>query len=179
MLSKEDEDTDEYTRRLREYLEKAEDIKRSDLANYVSHRRVILDLLERAIQRGNDGKYTRENLIHSLIMPMRKESNEVFLDSCNLWLVDERLAFHNYLASDKTLASMPITGNNEAKEPDICALNVLDQPVLVSEGTNLPLASIVVIEIKRPMRNDAARGEDHDAIEQALGYLDRIREGKV
>lgn len=179
MAPKEGEDKDEYTKRLQEYLEKAEDIKKSDLANYVSHRRVILDLLERAIKRGPDGKYVREELIHSLIMPMRKESSEVFLDSCNLWLVDERLAFHDYLASDKPLAAMPITGNRETKEPDIVALNVFDHPILVSEGTNLPLASIVVIEIKRPMRNDSGSGEEDDAIEQALGYLDRIREGKV
>lgn len=29
------------------------------------------------------------------------------------------------------------------------------------------------------MRNDARAGEDKDPIEQALGYLDRIRQGKV
>jgi hypothetical protein len=49
----------------------------------------------------------------------------------------------------------------------------------VSEGDALPLASIVVVEIKRPMRNDAAEGEGKDPIEQALGYLERIRQGKV
>jgi hypothetical protein len=32
--------------------------------------------------------------------------------------------------------------------------------------------------LKRPMRNDAQQG-DKDPIEQALGYLDRIRQGKV
>jgi len=33
------------------------------------------------------------------------------------------------------------------------------------------------VEIKRPMRNDARAGEEKDPIEQALGYLDRIRKG--
>ena len=42
-------------------------------------------------------------------------------------IVDERLAFHNYLASDKTLASMPITDSNETNEPDLCALNLFDR----------------------------------------------------
>jgi len=32
---------------------------------------------------------------------------------------------------------------------------------------------------KRPMRNDAKEGEEKDPIEQALGYLERIRQGKV
>lgn len=169
----------DYQKRLNDYLATAEDIKKSDLANYVAHRKVILDLLEKAIQSDKNGKYAREDLIHGLIMPMREDSNQVRADSCNLWLLDERLAFHDYLSSDKTLASMPITGNTETKEPDICALNVFDNPILVSEGTQLPLASIVVIEIKRPMRNDAKQGEDKDPIEQALGYLDRIRNGGV
>ena len=29
------------------------------------------------------------------------------------------------------------------------------------------------------MRNDARTGEKHDPVEQALGYLERIRDGKV
>lgn len=179
MNPKENEDFPDYQKRLQEYLKTAEDIKKSDLANYVSHRRVILELLEKAIQKGEDGQYAREDMIHNLIMPMRHDSNEVMQDSCNLWLVDERLAFHDYLASDKTLSSMPITDSTETKEPDIFALNVFDNPILVSEGDRLPLASIVVVEIKRPMRNDAAEGEDKDPIEQVLGYLERIRRGTV
>lgn len=169
----------EYEKRLSDYLAKAEELKKSDLANYVSHRRVILDLMEMAIRRGTDGRYAREDLIHGLIIPMRKDSLEVPLDSCNLWLIDERLAFHNYLASDKPLSAIPITGSSSTKEPDIVALNVFDNPVLVAEGETLPLASLVVVEIKRPMRDDAAKGEIDDPIEQALGYLDRIRDGKV
>ena len=179
MVPKDNEAPDDYQCRLEAYLSDAEDIKKSDLANYVSHRKVILDLLEVAIQRTSSGNYSREDVIHSLIMPMRKDSREVPFDSCNLWLVDERLAFHDYLASDKPLSSMPITGSSQTKEPDIVVLNVFDNPVLVAEGSSLPLASIVVIEIKRPMRNDARPGEDDDPVEQALGYLDRIRKGSV
>ena len=179
MAPQEHESPADYHARLDEYLKKAEDIKRSDLANYVSHRKVIIDLLEMAIQRKDDGTYTREDLIHSLIMPMRKDSTEVPLDSCNLWLIDERLAFHDYLASDKPLGTMPITSAPGGKKPDLVALNTFDKPILVSERTRLPLASLVIIELKRPMRNDAGQGEEKDPIEQALSYLDRIRQGEV
>jgi hypothetical protein len=110
---------------------------------------------------------------------MRKDSSELPLENCNLWLIDERLAFHDYLASDKPLKSIPITASGDGKEPDICVLNVFDQPILVSEGTRLPPASIEIVEIKRPMRNDAKAGEDHDPIEQAIDYLERIRQGGV
>jgi hypothetical protein len=174
-----DESPAQYRERIGTYLGKVDDIKKSDLANYVFHRKVILDILQKAIQRGVDGRYAREDLIHELIMPMRKISDELRLDSCNLWLIDERLAFHNFLASDKPLSVMGITGSSDSKEPDICALNAFDDPILVSGDQGLPLASIVVVEIKRPMRNDAASGEEKDPVEQALGYLDRIRKGEV
>lgn len=171
------ETPDQYRARLASYLEKVDDLKKSDLANYVFHRKVILDILEQAIRRGSDGKYAREELIHELIMPMRKTSDDVLSDGYNLWLVDERLAFHDFLASDKPLSTYPITTSPEQKEPDLCALNIYDEPILVAEGDRLPLASIVVLEIKRPMRNDARAGEEKDPVEQALGYLERIRKG--
>ncbi|HDC4762204.1 TPA: ATP-binding protein [Enterobacter cloacae] len=179
MLPQIKEHVEEYKERLGDYLRKAGDLKKSDLANYVSHRKVIIDLLQKSIERLEDGKYAREDIIHELIMPMRKDSVEVFLDSCNLWLIDERLAFHNYLASDKTLSSMPITGNESTKEPDLLSLRVFDNPLLVNDQISFPLAAITVIEIKRPMRNDMREGEDKDPIDQALSYLERIREGKV
>jgi hypothetical protein len=179
MQPQHEEHAEEYKERLKAYLQKAEDLKKSDLANYVSHRKVIIDLLQKSIEPRNDGKYACENMIHELIMPMRKDSGEVFLDSCNLWLIDERLAFHNYLASDKTINAMPITGNDSNKEPDLLSLKVFDNPILVNDQTRFPLASITVIEIKRPMRNDMREGEDKDPIDQALSYLERIRDGKV
>ncbi|MHA7685914.1 hypothetical protein [Cupriavidus sp. PET2-C1] len=169
----------QYQARLAEYLKKADDIKKSDLASYVFHRQDIIDILDKAIERDAEGKYAKEELIHELIMPLRKTSHEIHLDSCNLWLIDERLAFHNFLASDRPLSSLPITDCVETKEPDICILNVFDERLLVAEDKRTPPATLSIIEIKRQMRNDAAQGEEKDPIEQALGYLQRIRDGKA
>ena len=49
----------------------------------------------------------------------------------------------------------------------------------MSEGASLPPASLTIVELKRPMRNDASEGEEKDPIEQALAYLARIRRGQV
>lgn len=173
------ENQEDYIKRIDEYLSKAGDVKRSDLANYVTHRKVILDLLKSAIQKGTDGKYSKEDVLHRLIMPMQLTSSDIRFDESNLWLIDERLAFHNFLASDKTLTSIPISDSTSTKEPDILGLNVFDNPILVNDGDRMPLASITVVEIKRPMRNDATAGEEKDPIEQALGYLKRVRSGSV
>jgi hypothetical protein len=170
---------EEYSEKLQGYLDKANDIKRSDLAAYVFHRRVILELLTKAVRADGNGKYAKEEVVHRLIMQMRATSNEVAPDASNLWLIDERLAFHNFLASDKTIKSMPVTGSESVLEPDLLALQLTDVPMLVAEGERMPLASITVVEIKRPMRSDAGAGVDKDPIEQALTYLEKVREGKV
>ena len=89
-------------------------------------------------------------------MPMRETSDSIYSEECsNLWLIDERLSFHSFLASDKTIKSMPITSNDSTKEPDICSLNVYENPILINDGKTLPLASITIVELKRPMRDDA------------------------
>lgn len=173
------ESHDEYMKRMNAYLSKASDIKQSDLANYIMHRKVILDLFSQALMLQDNGKYVKEEIIHKLIMPMQSDSEDNHYEDSNLWLIDERLAFHHYLASDKTLSSMPITDSASTKEPDLCGLNIYDNPLLFNDSNTLPLASITVVEIKRPMRNDAKAGEDKDPIEQAIGYIKRIREGKV
>lgn len=173
------DDVDTYTAKLDDYLSKATDINKTDLANYVAHRKVIIDLLEKAVRMQADGRYVKEELVHKLVIPMRKNSTEIEEIDSNLWLIDERLAFHNFLASDKPIMNMPISDSESTKEPDICALNIVENPLLVNEGTQLPLASITIVEFKRPMRNDIAEGEKHNPIDQALGYLKRIRKGSV
>ena len=173
------EDPFEYNERISDYLSKVSDIKKSDLAGYVAHRKIIIDLLSKCIEINDDGNYSREEFIHKLIIPMREDSNGIFSDDINLWLIDERLAFHNYLASDKKLSSLPIINSSENKRPDILSLNVYDNPMLVSEGKSIPLATITVVEIKKPMRNDASAGVKNDPIEQALSYLKKIRDGNV
>ncbi|MGV9860922.1 ATP-binding protein [Gordonia sp. NPDC003425] len=146
----------DYQDRLDEYLAKITDINQSDLAAYVARRRVILEVLERLIRSDEGGKYCREDEIHKLLIPMRKDSNEIGTDASNLWIIDERLAFHDYLASDKTFNSMPITDSKSTKEPDIIATRLAGSAVLAAERQSVPLSSIVVVEIKRPMRTDAS-----------------------
>lgn len=173
----EGEQMDDFLERVNEYLANVSEINKSDLAAYVARRKVVLELLAQLIRIDKEGKYSREDEIHDLIMPMRTESNYVGSDKANLWIIDERLVFHDYLASDKTLRSMPVTDDQSTKEPDILATRLVDTPMLAAEGNRLPLPSIVVVELKRPMRNDM--NEVKNPIEQCLDYVKRIRAGGV
>ncbi len=166
-----------YEERLAKYLETVKEFNQSDLANYVFRRRTTLDILDKLIQADDDGKYAREESIHELLFPMRKESAEVGADASNLWILDERLVFHDFLASDKPFKTISITDDDSMKRPDVLTTRVIepDSPVLTAEGKKLPLQSIVVVELKRPMRDDAAEGKN--PIEQCLDYVARVRAG--
>ena len=175
----------EYSERVSNYMAELDQVKQSDLAAYVAHRRVVIDLLRKAMKIQEDGKYAREEVLHSLIMPMGTTSEDLeSLRGSNLWLIDERLAFHqHYLGSDKSLASIPVTGAGGGKEPDLVGLNLYDwvheNPHAFSDTDDEQQPAITIVEIKRPMKGGHRVGEESDPIEQAFGYLERIRSGGV
>lgn len=179
-------------KRLQEFLSKLERVKSSELSAYIFYRKYALDLLQKFIKLRTDGKYEREDAIHKLIFPMQETSDSIRMSSSNLWIIDERLAFHHYLGSDKPISSMPITESTSRLEPDLLSLKIIEQqtngqspqigdnPLLVSDSRNSygPHASLTVVEFKRPMRNDL-KAEDKDPIKQVLDYFQKIKDGKV
>lgn len=175
------DDLDDYKERLDRYMQSAAELKQSDLASYVSHRRVVIDLFEKALKRQDDDKYSKESVIHRLVMPMIKTSDEVPMDDANLWLIDERLAFHHFMASDKSLKSMPTTDSKSGKEPDLALWRFFDSSLLVHEkGIATSLPTITIVEFKRPMRDNYKEETPEDnPVKQVLRYIDLIREGKA
>jgi hypothetical protein len=99
-------DYDEYRDRLRSFLDSFNEIGKSALAQYVGHRKIILELLEKAVSRdGGTGKYPLEEVVHGLVFPMRTTSDDVPYEQQNLWILDERLSYHSFLASDLEIKS--------------------------------------------------------------------------
>ena len=83
------------------YCQSITDLSRASLAEYVARRKAVIDLFENALEKNEDGKYSLESRIHSIICPMQISSDEIKFEDMNLWLIDDRLAYHHYLASDK------------------------------------------------------------------------------
>ena len=167
------EDYDDYSERVASYLSELEQVKQSDLASYVAHRRVVIDLLRKAMEIQDDGKYSRERVLHSLLMPVGQTSEDIeSLRGSNLWLLDERLAFHQYyLGSDKSFSSIPATGATGGQGPDLLAINKYENPHAFSETDKRRQTEITIVEFKRPMNNKYGSGEEADPIVQAYGYL--------
>ena len=171
------ESDEEYQRRTQAYFDGIQSLKQSDLTRYVIHRKIILELLKDALSRNDDGHYSKEDKIHQIIMPMRTTSDGDEFKDNNLWIIDERLVFHHFLASDKSFNSMPVTDCGSPKRPDILVENVYDNPMVVTEKDNPPFASLRIVEFKRPMRDDMSA--DNDPINQCIDYVKNIRQGNA
>lgn len=145
------------------------EVGKATLADYVAHRKVIISFLEKAMNRDAEtGKYSLEEVIHNLIFPMRKTSEEVDFNEHNLWLIDERLSFHAYLTSDISLQRSRRISSNSRLRADLL---IFDRALAYSEGEK-PVAALTVVEFKRPERKDYP---EKPPIEQVTLLLDELR----
>lgn len=149
------------------------EVGNAKLAEYIVHRKLVLKLLETHLKKSNEGKYSKEDSIHNLIFPLKKTSDDIKLDEHNLWVIDERLAFHDYLASDKSFKSIERTDSQSLKRTDLLIFN---KAHVLNEDSK-PYSSIVIVEFKRPMRDDYSAEEN--PITQVNGYAREIIENNV
>lgn len=169
-----DNSDDEFTVRkdeMQKAIEETNELGKSKLAQYIIHRNLILDLFGKTLNKKANGKYSLEDSIHDIIFPLKTSSDDVDYEKQNLWIIDEKLSFHQYLASDKPLNS---SRKEDAEDrPDIL---IYDNPCVFIEG-DLSQNQIVLVEFKRPMRN--AYDEEENPFIQIFKYIEKIRANKA
>ena len=171
----ETETFEKYQERFQVVAEQANEIGKAQLAAYVAHRRTILDLVSQSLKKvRTDDKYPFERVLHKMIFPMGETSKDIFFEQQNLWIIDERLCYHTLLTSDKKLNSVPGLKGTSGKEPDIFAF-FYDTPIGVSELDNLPSGGVIIIEFKRPGRDNY----DKDPADQIIQRFREISDGNV
>ncbi len=161
-----DEDIDD---NIQEIMAHVNEIQKSNLVQYVCKRKEILSLFNRLRRRLENGSTHKENEIHNLIFPMIKTDREVEYDEHNLWMLDERFAFTQYIASDK------IISKKVKKEPDLAI--IFKERMFYRNGENNMLSPVCIVEFKRPKRKDYTAEEN--PITQACKYSRKILEGKL
>lgn len=140
------------------------------LAEYVMRRKAVLDLFEKFLEYKEDEeeqKYHREDVLHSLICPMKVDSNTISIDDHNLWLLDDRLAFFDYFASDQEIKKY--AGVDSEERPDLAFF--YDSCVAWRDTENSD--AVIIVEFKRPMREDYSKGRD--PIQQVLHYVKKLQ----
>jgi hypothetical protein len=161
-------DKDHFAEKHKDLYNKIIEVGNSKLSEYVLHRKLILDLLEKHLKKNASDNYAKEDAIHKLIFPIKTLSDDIAFEDHNLWIIDERLAFHKYLASDKSLKQIELIESDSINRPDIIVFN---RPFAFSEDKK-PYSSVVIIEFKRPMRNDYT--EEENPISQINKYCREI-----
>lgn len=163
--------SNEYIEKFSLQVEKLNSANGAALAEYIAHRKVILDLMEYAIRQSDDGHFQKESFLHNLIYPMRTTDTDIPYSNHNLWLIDEKLAYCSYISSD-----IPFNNNPKENRTDIM---ILDNPVAVSDEENhgREYESIVLFELKRPMRNDYTNS--NNPINQLYEYVSSLKTNKI
>jgi hypothetical protein len=179
-LLSEDKDVttrEDYIIKYEKFLSDFNEIGKSDLARYIVHRKTIIELLEQLIETNGEGKFENEDLIHSVFFPIRTTSDEVPYDKQNLWLVDERLSYHSFLASDKTFNSI---SEITSKDSDRSDLLIYNEAFAFSDSKKAPHNSFTIVELKKPQRDDYKDYDDSkNPIEQSEKYIELLLDRKV
>lgn len=162
-----------YPDRCASLLQKLTDMGKDDLADYIVHRKVMLDILDHTLAYSDEGmkKYALEKNVHELIFPMITTSDDIEYDRHNLWIIDEKLAYHYYLASDKPISTYKNVSSDASKEPDIAIF----EPAFAMTGDpkDSDANNITIIEFKRPGRTDI------ECVDQVVEYMKLIRDGRA
>jgi len=170
------DDYEVYSTSFSKFLNDYNELGASALAQYVQHRKIILEFLERAISlREGENKFPLEKVVHQLVFPMQTTSDDIPYSQQNLWMIDERLTYHSFISSDKRTKSLRNLASEDIQRGDIV---IFDEKILFSDDSpaEKPLNSIVVIEFKQPGRTTYREGEN--PVLQAASVINAIRASK-
>lgn len=158
---------------LNDFIENYNELGVAALARYVGQRRLLLDHLERAISKRDDAdRYPLERVVHHLIFPRHKTSDDVAQNDQNLWMIDERLTYQTFISSDKPISSLKNQiESTSGREPDLL---MFDRKIVF--GDEQPVKSIILVEFKKPMLNNYTL--EKNPLIQCFEMIEDIRTGK-
>ncbi len=169
--------TKEVEEKVDEYKEFLEEEQKGALAEYVLKRKQVLELLDTLRGYDEDSeqeKHYLENAVHSLICPLKSDSQDLHFEDHNLWIVDDRLAFFDYFQSDKKFEDF--TDVDSAKRPD---MSFFYNAGFAWRRTNDCNDTIVIVEFKRPGRDDYNKKGEDPPVQQIINYIEQFKSGKT
>lgn len=165
------EDKELFAERKAELLKRVSETYRDALAEYIVHRKAVIEVADQLRGSNDDGEMNKEDAFHELMFPRQEDSETTKYYRHNLWLLDERLAFVSYISSDRTLHG----GRRKAGDKIIDVAFYDECFVAGGDGTN----SIMLVEFKRPGREKYSFGvEGEDPIKQIHDTVEQIRQRK-
>lgn len=144
-------------------------------------RKTVLDVMEvltRRIRERDAGSldFHLEETLHQFICPMKlrgDDPSKVEVADHDLWIIDERLTFTKYFASDVSFKKI-LDKEASKKRPDLLIYDRLYG--LRSEG-NDPLQRVMLVEFKHPGRKDY--DERYSPMNQISEYITKLQKGEI
>ncbi|WP_285018947.1 ATP-binding protein [Novosphingobium sp. fls2-241-R2A-195] len=123
---------DDYMANIKDIVDKIDASNKEALAEYVVHRKKVIELIEAARKYGTTGTHAPEDTIHDLVFHRFSDSVDTDYFEHNLWLIDDALAFLPYISSDRAMH-----GKGRKKGDKIADLAFFDD-ALSLETTTVP-----------------------------------------
>lgn len=156
---------DDYSAKIKEIVEKIDESNKEALAEYVVHRKKVIELIEAARRYGATGTHAPEDTIHDLVFRRFSDTAEKDYFEHNLWLIDDALAFLPYVSSDRAMH-----GKGRKKGDKIPDLAFFDDSLVLGDNDG---TTITIVEFKRPSRDDYRFGDaKHDPVMQVIQTLE-------
>jgi hypothetical protein len=156
---------DDYMANIKDIVDKIDASNKEALAEYVVHRKKVIELIEAARKYGATGTHAPEDTIHDLVFHRFSDSVDTDYFEHNLWLIDDALAFLPYISSDRAMH-----GKGRKKGDKIADLAFFDDSLVLGDNDG---TTITIVEFKRPSRDDYRFGDiKHDPVMQVLKTLE-------
>lgn len=139
----------------RDLIEELDAHLQKDLAQLVLGRQLVLEVLEEltksSLLNTEEKSYHKEQALHNLICPLRIDTvtTEKKIDAYNhnMWIIDERLTFSQYISSDKPIKNI-VSDSDCSLRPDLVVYDKIFAYEADQKG------KILLVEFKRPGRED-------------------------
>jgi hypothetical protein len=159
------DNAESYTANIKEIVSKIDANNKEALAEYVIHRKQVIELVETARKYTDDKKHAPEDVIHDIIFKRFSDTAKTDLFEHNLWLIDDALAFLPYASSDRTAK-----GAGRAKGDKVADLTFFDDSLILGDNDGTTLS---IVEFKKPSRDNYATGSAKtDPVKQVLETLE-------
>ena len=180
---------DQFAKHVNEISSGLGDAEKGALAQYVVERKLVIELLRARRQIDlKKSEHQSEAIIHEIFCPLGTTSDVLDYDDHNLWLLDDRLAYYSYIASDRPIQSFArdaadpstleleertelneIGAYSEKCEPDLA---IFRRPMLFRR-TNTP-DPVVIVEFKAPGKVKYSGAVGDNPVWQIRKYIESL-----
>ena len=168
---------EDFSKAVRKAADEVRAEEQRQLTEYVLRRKMVLSVLEvliRRIRERNDAEdeHHLESTLHQFNCPMRLRGDDprrIERSDHDLWVIDERLTFAMYFASDMPFNKLI----DKSKSKERMDVFIFDRLHGLGLDSDEPLQRVMLVEFKRPGRTEY--DERYSPLNQISRYITELK----